>query len=68
MIQATTDRKRGITLSTGDRLNGQTSRIDVAAVCVACLSHPETKHKSLEIINQGERTAQTDWTALFAQL
>lgn len=68
LMQAKTDGKLAVVLGTGDTLSGDSSRIDVAAACVACLSHEETKGKSFEIVNQGVRPAVTDWEALFAQL
>lgn len=68
LLQAKTHGKQGIVLAPGDSLNGQTSRIDVAAACVACLSHAETENKAFEIVNQGTRPASIDWTALFATL
>ncbi len=68
LLKATTNGKQGIVLGTGDTLNGQTSRIDVAAACVECLNNPMTENMVIEIINQGPRPATIDWSALFAQL
>jgi uncharacterized protein YbjT (DUF2867 family) len=68
LLKATTGGKTGVVLGTGDTLNGQTSRIDVAALCVECLNYPTTENKIIEIINQGERPAAIDWASLFAQL
>jgi uncharacterized protein YbjT (DUF2867 family) len=68
LLKATTNGKQGIVLGTGDTLNGQTSRIDVAAACVECLNNPVTENMVIEIINQGPRPAAIDWLALFAQL
>lgn len=65
LLKATTDGKSGVVIGTGDTLNGQTSRIDVAAACVECLSSPTTEGKTFEIINQGTRPATIDWNALF---
>ena len=68
LLQAKTQSKLDVVLGTGDRLTGQTSRIDVAAACVACLSHPATLGQTFELINQGPRPSQIDWNALFATL
>jgi len=68
LVQATTGGKLGIVVGTGDKLTGQTSRIDVAAACVECLGYPITQGKVFDLINQGSRPAQIDWAALFAQL
>uniref|UniRef100_A0A832H2L6 SDR family oxidoreductase n=1 Tax=Oscillatoriales cyanobacterium SpSt-402 TaxID=2282168 RepID=A0A832H2L6_9CYAN len=68
LLKATTNGKQGVVIGTGDRLNGQTSRIDVAAACVESLSYPETAGKAFEIINQGSRPTVIDWAELFAQL
>jgi uncharacterized protein YbjT (DUF2867 family) len=67
LMQATTHQKLGIVMAAEDRLNGQTSRIDVAAACVECLSHPATVDKVFELVNQGTRPAVVDWSSLFAQ-
>lgn len=68
LLKASTNGKQGVVLGTGDRLNGQTSRIDVAAACVECLTAPSTINKTFEIINQGSRDAALNWDALFAGL
>ena len=68
LLQAKTGGKLGIVLGTGDTLNGQTSRIDVAAACVECLSYPITENKIFELINQGTRPDSINWEMLFAQL
>ena len=65
LVQATTDSKLGIVMETGDTLNGQTSRIDVAAACVACLEIEVAKNKAVEMISKGDRPAQIDWVTLF---
>lgn len=67
LLQATTNSKLGVMVWTGDRLTGDTSRIDVAAACVACLQLPQTIGKAYELINQGPRPAQLNWAELFAQ-
>jgi uncharacterized protein YbjT (DUF2867 family) len=68
LLKASTDGKQGVVLGTGDQLNGQTSRIDVAAACVECLSSPNTVNKTFEIVNQGSRPTELNWEALFAGL
>jgi uncharacterized protein YbjT (DUF2867 family) len=68
LLKAKTDGKLGLVIGTGDRLNGQTSRIDVAAACVESLSHPVTAGKAFELVNQGDRPPEIDWSALFTQL
>jgi uncharacterized protein YbjT (DUF2867 family) len=68
LLKATTGGKQGVVIGTGDRLSGQTSRMDVAAACVECLDDPVTIGKVFEIINQGKRPTDLNWTELFAQL
>ncbi|HEY9642536.1 MAG TPA: SDR family oxidoreductase [Coleofasciculaceae cyanobacterium] len=68
LLKATTAGTLGVVIGMGDTLNGQTSRIDVAAACVECLSQAVTAGKVFELINQGSRPAAIDWTMLFAQL
>jgi len=65
LIKATTEGKQGIIIGTGDRLNGQSSRIDVANACVECLNIPITTNKIFEVINQGTRPALLNWPKLF---
>ena len=60
LIKATTESKLGVVMATGDTLNGQTSRIDVAAACVACLKVPAAENKAFEIINKGDRPAEIE--------
>lgn len=67
LLKAKTDGKLGVVIREGDTLNGQTSRIDVAALCVECLEHPETERKAFTIVNQGQRPDHLNWTELFAQ-
>jgi uncharacterized protein YbjT (DUF2867 family) len=67
LLQARTNQKLGVVVWTGDRLTGDTSRMDVAAACVACLDLPNTLGKAYELINQGPRPADLDWAELFAQ-
>lgn len=68
LLKASTNSKFGVVVGTGDQLNGQTSRIDVAAACVECLSHPVTTNKRFEIISQGNKPAVIDWATLFTQV
>jgi uncharacterized protein YbjT (DUF2867 family) len=65
LLQAKTGGRLGVMVWTGDRLSGQTSRLDVAAACIACLGLPATEGKTYELINQGPRPAQLDWAELF---
>ena len=66
LVQASTDSKLGVVVATGDTLNGQTSRIDVAAACVACLEIEAAKNKAFEIISKGDRPSKISWATLFA--
>ena len=66
LVQASTEGKLGVVMKTGDTLNGQTSRIDVAAACVACLELPVAQNKAFEMISKGDRPAEIDWATLFA--
>jgi uncharacterized protein YbjT (DUF2867 family) len=68
LLKATTGGKLGVTIAIGDSLNGQASRIDIAAACVESLSNPITAGKAFELINQGSRPDVIDWVTLFAQL
>ncbi len=67
LIKATTQGKQGVVIGTGDRLNGQASRIDVANACVECLEIPITEGKAFDIVNQGSRPETTRWADLFAK-
>lgn len=66
LVQASTAGKLGIVVDTGDTLNGQTSRTDVAAACVACLESAAAKNKAFELVSKGDRPAELDWETLFA--
>lgn len=66
LIQASTDSKLGVVVETGENINGQSSRIDIAAACTACLSIEATENKAFEIVNKGERPTAIDWSQLFA--
>lgn len=68
LLQAKTSGKLAVEIGTGDTLNGQTSRIDVAAACVEGIDSPITEGKVFEIINSGTRPPITDWKVLFSQL
>lgn len=68
LLKATTGGKQGVVIGTGDTLTGQTSRIDVAAACVECLTSAAAENKTFELINQGERPTEVDWARLFVQL
>ena len=68
LLKASTGGSQDVVLGTGDRLLGQTSRKDVAAVCVECLKDVATQNKAFEIINQGSRPAAIDWSERFSQL
>ncbi|MFK8186225.1 MAG: SDR family oxidoreductase [Phormidesmis sp.] len=65
LVKASTAGKLGVVIETGDTLNGQTSRIDVAAACVACLSVEAAKNKAFEIMSKGDRPAVMPWKTLF---
>ena len=65
LIQASTDSKLGVVVETGESVNGQSSRIDIAAACVECLTIPAAENKAFEIVNKGERPAVIDWPQLF---
>ena len=67
LVQASTDGKLGVTVATGDTLNGQTSRIDVAAACVACLESAAAENKAFELVSKGDRPTEIDWEILFAK-
>ncbi|MEL7070209.1 MAG: SDR family oxidoreductase [Cyanobacteria bacterium J06581_3] len=66
LIQASTDSKLGVVVDTGESINGQSSRIDVAAACVACLKIAAAENKAFEIVNKGDRPTVINWEALFA--
>ncbi|GAB4238336.1 MAG: SDR family oxidoreductase [Stanieria sp.] len=68
LLKAKTDGKQAVVIATGDSLNGQTSRIDVANACVECLFYPTTENKAFAIVNSGKKTSSTNWEALFARL
>lgn len=65
LLRASTGGKKGVVVGTGDILNGDTSRIDVAHACVTALTEAQTLGKIFEVVNQGDRPRQIDWSALF---
>ncbi|EAZ93156.1 SDR family oxidoreductase [Crocosphaera chwakensis] len=67
LLRAKTDGKKAVILGTGDTLNGETSRIDVANVCVECLKDEITINKAFDIINSGVRPPVVDWEKLFSE-
>ncbi len=68
LLRAKTDGKKAVVIGTGDTLNGETSRIDVATACIECLNYDVTVGKAFEIINSGKRPPITDWGQLLAQI
>ena len=68
LLKAKTDGKLDILLGQGDKLTGQTSRIDVATACVESILQPITEGKIFEIINGGNRPSEIDWKKLFSNL
>ena len=68
LLRAKTDGNKAVKIESGDRLNGETSRIDVANACVEALFNDTTINKDFSLINEGERPAITDWQQLFSQL
>ncbi|MBW4645751.1 MAG: SDR family oxidoreductase [Goleter apudmare HA4340-LM2] len=68
LLKANTGGKLGVVLGQGDTLQGDASRIDVAAACVESILHPSTERQVFEIVNQGARPAVVDWDYLFSQL
>lgn len=68
LLKAKTESQLGIVVGTGDMLSGETSRIDLAAACVACLHNPQLTGKVFEIMSQGPRPSIIDWNTLFTEL
>ena len=68
LLQAKTNGEQDVVIETGDKINGESSRIDVANACVECLTSEKTKNKAFEIINQGERQNPIDWDKLWNSL
>ncbi|MGB7250301.1 MAG: SDR family oxidoreductase [Phormidesmis sp.] len=65
LVEASTGGKLGVVVETGDTLNGQTSRIDLAAACVAALEIEAAENKAFEMISTGDRPDKIDWATLF---
>lgn len=68
LLQAKTDGKKAVVIEKGDRLNGETSRVDVANACVESLFYELAVNQDFAIINSGERSHNTNWEQLFSQL
>lgn len=68
LLKAQTQDRQGVIIGTGDQLNGQASRIDVAAASVACLHYPVTVNQTFEIVNRGPRPSLLDWGQCFQTL
>ncbi|WP_315787266.1 SDR family oxidoreductase [Fischerella sp. JS2] len=68
LLKAKTEGKLGVVLGTGDKLTGQTSRIDVATACVECITNSHCERKIFEIVNTGPRPSVIDWDGLFSKL
>ena len=68
LLRAKTDGNLAVVLGTGDKLTGQTSRIDVANASVECLNNSNCNNKAFEIVNQGQRPSEINWNSLFEKL
>jgi uncharacterized protein YbjT (DUF2867 family) len=68
LLKATTNGRLGVILGKGDKLSGDSSRIDVAAACVESLFYPSAANQVFELVNQGTRPNVIDWENLFNQL
>ena len=68
LLQAKTDGKKAVVIGTGDTLNGETSRIDVANACVECLNYDSTVNKAFDLINAGDKSVTTNWESIFSQI
>jgi uncharacterized protein YbjT (DUF2867 family) len=68
LLKAKTGGKLAVVVGTGDTLSGDTSRIDVASACVECIGNSAAEGKVFEMVNQGSRPSELDWTALFSSL
>lgn len=70
LLRAKTNGEKAVVIGTGDTINGETSRIDVANACVACLDYNTTVNKAFEIVNSGEKEklSTTNWESLFSQI
>ncbi|MEM1392688.1 MAG: SDR family oxidoreductase [Cyanobacteria bacterium P01_D01_bin.116] len=68
LLRAKTDGKLDVLIGTGDKLTGDTSRIDVANACVECLNNSNCYNKAFEIVNKGQRPSVVDWNTLFEKI
>ena len=68
LLRAKTDGKKAVEIKPGDRLDGETSRIDVANACVECLFDDNTINKEFCIANTGDRPPTINWSQLFSSL
>lgn len=68
LLRAKTDGQKAVKIASGDRLNGETSRIDVANACVEALFNDTTINQDFSLINSGDRDHLTQWSELFATL
>lgn len=68
LLRAKTDGQKAVKIASGDRFNGETSRIDVANACVEALFDDRTINRDFSIINSGDREHPTQWSELFAIL
>ncbi|MBD2295805.1 SDR family oxidoreductase [Anabaena sphaerica FACHB-251] len=68
LLKAKTEGKLGVVLGKGDKLSGDTSRIDVAAACVESLFYPSSAGQVFELVNQGIRHPVIDWQQLFLEI
>ncbi|WP_353929543.1 SDR family oxidoreductase [Okeanomitos corallinicola TIOX110] len=68
LLKTTTGGKLAVVLGKGDKINGDASRIDVAAACVESLFYPQIENQIFELVNQGTRPDKIDWQHLFSQI
>ena len=68
LLRAKTDGQKAVEVKSGDSLNGETSRIDVANACVEALFYDGTINQDFSIVNSGDRPTVTDWSQLFSKL
>ena len=66
LLRAKTNGEKAVVIESGDRLNGETSRIDVANACVEVLFDESTINRDFSIVNSGNRITNTDWSQLFS--
>jgi uncharacterized protein YbjT (DUF2867 family) len=68
LLRAKTEGKKAVVIGTGDTLNGEASRIDVANACVACLDYETTINRAIDLVNSGTRPPTINWERLFFQM